>query len=283
MRIPALMFSLALAALAAGCAPYRDYDHRDAMHRADQDYRPARDVQAARRTASRTPARPRQTSVQRIAKARSGGFDASRRVAGAKPAAPRAATERRAAAPRTPAPEPRSMAEAARPAVPAPPAAAATTPAAPPAAAAAATAAAAVQPAPAKTVAKPAAAAAAPAASVATDTVGPAISDAAARKEIADGYRLLRAGFVKKARERFEAAKTALPGEATLAEARSLDPTYLASVAFPDVQPDGEQAKRLYRRALMLGAAEAKADLDRLEGAANVAEPPLAPGAAKPQ
>lgn len=263
MRVPALMLGVSLAALAAGCAPYRNYDHRDEMYRAEQSYRPARDADAPRRTAQRSAPRPRLSGVQRIEKP------------------PRTASE---SARRQNRPTPAVAKSTSPPSKPAP--AVASVPAAPPAAAPAAVQA---PKEPAATVANSSptpAAAKAPGPAIpgaAAAAQQPAASDAAARKEIADGYRLLRAGFVKKARERFEAAKAAAPGEATLAEARSLDPTYLASVAFPDVQADAEQAKRLYRRAIMLGVAEAKTDLERLEGAAAVAQPTPPSGAAQPQ
>lgn len=89
----------------------------------------------------------------------------------------------------------------------------------------------------------------------------------ASKKQIEDGYRLLRAGFVKKARERFERAMVTNAVEASLAQGRSMDPSYLKTVAFPDVIPDAEQARRMYRRAILLGNTEAKSDLDRLERA----------------
>ncbi|MFV0366857.1 MAG: hypothetical protein ACK5KM_00200 [Hyphomicrobiaceae bacterium] len=99
--------------------------------------------------------------------------------------------------------------------------------------------------------------------------------DAGAKKHIEDGYRLLRAGFVKKARERFEQAMTANAADASLAKGRSMDPTYLKTVSFPDVIPDADQARRMYRRAALLGNKEAKSDLTRLEQALAVAEPAI--------
>lgn len=104
-----------------------------------------------------------------------------------------------------------------------------------------------------------------------------------ARKQLEDGYRLLRAGFVKKARERFDLAMNAYAAEASLAQGRSMDPSYLKSVAFPDVKPEAEEARRLYRRAIMLGSSEAKGDLERLEKALAAAEPAPAPAAANTQ
>ena len=98
---------------------------------------------------------------------------------------------------------------------------------------------------------------------------------ASAKQQIEDGYRLLRAGFVKKARERFDRAMDANAAEASLAQGRSMDPTYLKTVAFPDVIPDPEQARRLYRRSVLLGNREAKTDLQRLERAMAAAEPAL--------
>lgn len=102
------------------------------------------------------------------------------------------------------------------------------------------------------------------------------------RKQIEDGYRLLRAGFVKKARERFEQAMGANAAEASLAQGRSMDPSYLKTVAFPDVVPDAEQARRMYRRAILLGNSQAKGDLERLEKALAAAAPeslsPAPPG-----
>lgn len=114
-------------------------------------------------------------------------------------------------------------------------------------------------------------AAATPQAPAATEPPSPALL--AARKEIADGYRLLRAGFVKKARERFDTAMTAAAGEATLGYGRSMDPTYLKGVAFPDAEPDVEEARKLYRRAILLGTSEAKSDLDRLDSGTATAQP----------
>lgn len=87
----------------------------------------------------------------------------------------------------------------------------------------------------------------------------------AGRKQIADGYRLLRAGFVKKAPERFELARKSNAAEASLGQGRSLDPIYLKTVASPGLIPDAEQARRMYRRAILLGNMEAKADLERLD------------------
>jgi hypothetical protein len=108
----------------------------------------------------------------------------------------------------------------------------------------------------------------------------------AGRKQIADGYRLLRAGFVKKARERFELAMKSNAAEASLGQGRSLDPIYLKTVAFPDMIPDAEQARRMYRRAILLGNTEAKADLERLEQAMAADAPrsisPVSPAGAAP-
>lgn len=108
----------------------------------------------------------------------------------------------------------------------------------------------------------------------------------AGRKQIEDGYRLLRAGFVKKARERFERAMGTNAAEASLGQARSMDPSYLKTVAFPDVIPNAEQARRMYRRAILLGNTEAKADLERLEKAMAAAAPtsvsPVSPAEAAP-
>jgi len=110
-----------------------------------------------------------------------------------------------------------------------------------------------------------AAAAAPPGNSGPTPAIPDAAVETASRKQLAEGYRLLRAGFVRKARERFESAMAGVPAEATLANARSLDPTYLKSIAFPDGAPDTEQARKLYRRAILLGSSEAKGDLERLD------------------
>lgn len=104
----------------------------------------------------------------------------------------------------------------------------------------------------------------------------------AGQKQIEDGYRLLRAGFVKKARERFERAMGANAADASLGQGRTMDPSYLKSIAFPDVVPDAEQARRMYRRSILLGNPEAKGDLDRLEKAMAAAAPealsPSSPG-----
>ena len=99
-------------------------------------------------------------------------------------------------------------------------------------------------------------------------TAAPTESEvAAARRQIDEGYRLLKAGFVKKARERFDGATVGAEAAATLGLARSLDPTYLRDVAFPDVTPNPEEARKLYRRAILLGASDAKNDLARLDTA----------------
>lgn len=107
-----------------------------------------------------------------------------------------------------------------------------------------------------------------------------------AKKQIEDGYRLLRAGFVKKARERFERAMKSNAAEASLGQGRSMDPSYLKTVAFPDVVPNAEEARRVYRRAVMLGSQEAKSDLERLEKAIAAAQPttlsPATPAQAAP-
>ena len=93
---------------------------------------------------------------------------------------------------------------------------------------------------------------------------------------------MLRAGFVKKARERFERAMGANAADASLGQGRTMDPSYLKSIAFPDVVPDAEQARRMYRRSILLGNPEAKGDLDRLEKAMAAAAPealsPSSPG-----
>lgn len=119
---------------------------------------------------------------------------------------------------------------------------------------------------------------------------GRSVAETAAKetsiKQIEDGYRLLRAGFVKKARERFEQAMAENAADASLALGRSMDPTYLKTVAFPDVIPDADQAQRMFRRAVLLGNKEAKADLTRLERALAAAEPtvlsPTTPANAAP-
>lgn len=128
------------------------------------------------------------------------------------------------------------------------------------------------------TAAKPAAPAAAPTA--AAEAAAPtAAEEAAARRQVDEGYRLLKAGFVKKARERFDAAMQAAPAEASLARARALDPTYLKGIAFPDAAADAEEARKLYRRAIMLGNAEAMKDLERLDRASAL---PAAPDVSAP-
>lgn len=126
------------------------------------------------------------------------------------------------------------------------------------------------------TTAKPQAAPAAAATAATPPSPDKPADDAAqktAKKQLEDGYRLMRAGFVKKARERFELAMSANAAEASLGVGRSMDPSYLKSVAFPDVVPDADQASRLYRRAILLGNNEAKADLERLEKALAAAAP----------
>ncbi|MFN3867661.1 MAG: hypothetical protein ACK4MF_01190 [Hyphomicrobiaceae bacterium] len=256
MRVSALIVYSGLAALlAGGCAPYRYvYDHRDELHRQDQARRPERFQRTEQPRRLSAPAKP-PTAKQRsasvaVAKPTATPVDKPAREAGAaaprkpeldgltKPTAP-AMTARAQPAPADPVPAPPPAAPAAAPAV--------AGPAEPP-----------------RTIASPG--------TENTTAAAPAVAPSpAARKDIADGYRLLRAGFVKKARERFAAAMPTAAAEATLGEARSMDPSYLASVAFPDVEPDAEQARRLYRRALMLGASEAKSDLERLESASATA------------
>lgn len=137
------------------------------------------------------------------------------------------------------------------------------------------------------TIAKPASSpAATPGAATPSATAAKPVDEAAqktAKKQLEDGYRLLRAGFVKKARERFDLAMNAYAAEASLAQGRSMDPSYLKTVAFPDVKPEAEEARRLYRRAIMLGNNEAKGDLERLEKALAAAEPVPAPAASATQ
>lgn len=255
MRVYAFIVCTGLSALlAGGCAPYRyAYDHRDELHRQDQNQRgeqPRRVERQRRATAppARTePRRPRRTAT-------------ARPVATPTPTT-RPGPDRRMAASGADRPAAAMLPEVVTPAT------TGDRSATPPVARAAETAPAAVQaakPTVSETAALPTPQALPPPA----DAAKAAPLSPATRKEIEDGYRLLRAGFVKKARERFSAAMPSAAAEATLAEARSMDPTYLASVAFPDVEPDAEQAKRLYTRALMLGAGEAKIDLERLEGAA---------------
>lgn len=138
----------------------------------------------------------------------------------------------------------------------------------------------------AKPATPPAAAASSQSAPAASAAVAKPVDETAqktAKKQLEDGYRLLRAGFVKKARERFDLAMNAHASEASLAQGRSMDPSYLKTVAFPDVKPDAEEARRLYRRAIMLGSSEAKGDLERLEKALAAAEPAPAPAAANSQ
>mgnify|MGYP001767507227 FL=1 len=141
-------------------------------------------------------------------------------------------------------------------------------------------------PPPAATPASPDTASAAPAAKSKSTEGADEVAREESRKQIEDGYRLLRAGFVKKARERFEQAMSANAPDASLAQGRSMDPSYLKTVAFPDVIPDAEQARRMYRRAILLGNSEAKGDLERLEkalaAAAPAVLPPASPGTAEP-
>ena len=300
MRVPPLLLSASFAALAAaGCAS-PGYDHRDEMYRAEQGYRPHRAAEKPRRVAS-TKTRSRQakadTASKREHRVRSEASEMAAaparhlRTEPPRPPAPREAVTEKAPPATTvakaPVPaDPPAILPAATPPTAAPPANAATPPPAAPVTTSALAPPANAAPVP---VAKPAVApqpvAPQPVPAAAADEAqrGQTTPDPAARKEIADGYRLLRAGFVKKARERFELARSSAPGEATLADARSMDPTYLSSVAFPDVQPDAEQARRLYRRAIILGSAEAKADLDRLEGSAAIAAPSPQADAAQPQ
>lgn len=132
---------------------------------------------------------------------------------------------------------------------------------------------------PRETVAKPASTAKPAPPAAAPTPSDPAV--ATARKEIANGYRLLRAGFVSKARQRFETAVPAAGGEATLALARSHDPTYLSGVAFPDVAPDADQARTLYQRAIGLGSDVANEDLKRLDSTPTASKT-AAPAATSP-
>ncbi|MBL8567027.1 MAG: hypothetical protein JNM89_15035 [Hyphomicrobiaceae bacterium] len=295
MRVPSLLLSASFAALAAtGCAS-PGYDHREEIYRAEQAYRPHRGAEKPRRVASsktRTRQAKAETESKRERRSRSEPSElaaTSPRLQRSDPPRTQASKEavKDKALPATtiakaPAPaEPPAIPPSVTPPPAAPPANAAAPPPAGPVTTSALATPANAAPVPA---AKPAAAPQPVAPSAADEAQrGQPAPDPAARKEIADGYRLLRAGFVKKARERFELARSSAPGEATLADARSMDPTYLSSVAFPDVQPDAEQARRLYRRAIMLGSAEAKADLDRLEGSAAIAAPSPQPDAARPQ
>ena len=258
MRVAVSVLALCVAAGAlAGCSSYSRYEHEEQLRHEsrqrwsddDRAYSRERPRREARAPAKRP---PRKVAISRPAEKsviphRSRAVETARQA----PAIEVPSAKATAPPPATPAP-------VAAPVKPAPVAPVAAAPAAASVAAAAN---------------KPAPAAAAP----------PSAETSAARKEIADGYRLLRAGFVKKARERFDAAMGAAAGDATLGHGRSLDPTYLKSVAFPDAEPDAEEARKLYRRAILLGSNEAKTDLERLESATATAQPSSSPEApAKP-
>lgn len=260
MRVAVSVLALCVAAGAlAGCSSYSRYEHEEQLRHEsrqrwsddDRAYSRERPRREARAPAKRP---PRKVTINRPAEKsviphRSRPVETVRQ----EPATEAPSAKTAAAPPATPAP-------VAAPAKPAPVAPVAAAPAAAGVAAA-------------PTANKPAPANAAP----------PSAEASAARKEIADGYRLLRAGFVKKARERFDAAMGAAAGDATLGHGRSLDPTYLKSVAFPDAEPDAEEARKLYRRAILLGSNEAKTDLERLESATATAQPSSSPEApAKP-
>ena len=241
------------ATVATGCSSYSRYEHEQQIaaerngrwtdeEREWRRDRARRDVRERRTASASSPTRrPPSTRTAVAAKPDASVASAHREPAPANAAPPVAAPSRIAAQP-----------PVSRPPAAPPPGASTAAPAAASGAAVAA-------------AAKPAAA----------EPLGPALI--AARKEIADGYRLLRAGFVKKARERFDAAMTAAAGEATLGHGRSMDPSYLKGVAFPDAEPDVEEARKLYRRAILLGTGEAKSDLERLESATATAQPPAAP------
>lgn len=262
MRVAVSVLALCVAAGAlAGCSSYSRYEHEEQLRHEsrqrwsddDRAYSRERPRREARAPAKRP---PRKVTISRPAEKsviphRSRAVETARQ----EPATEAPSAKTAAPAPATPAP-------VAAPAKPAPVAPVAAAPASAGVAAAAAA-----------TSNKSAPAVAAP----------PSTETSAARKEIADGYRLLRAGFVKKARERFDAAMGAAAGDATLGHGRSLDPTYLKSVAFPDAEPDAEEARKLYRRAILLGSNEAKTDLERLESATATAQPSSSPEApAKP-
>lgn len=252
MRVAVSVLALCVAAGAlAGCSSYSRYEHEEQLRHesrqrwSDHDRAYSRDRP---RREARAPAKrpPRKVAISRPSE-KSVIPHRSRAVETARPQPVTEVPSAKAAAP-----PPATPAHVAAPAKPAPVAPVAAAPAAAGVAAAAN---------------KPAPAAAAP----------PSAETSAARKEIADGYRLLRAGFVKKARERFDAAMGAAAGDATLGHGRSLDPTYLKSVAFPDAEPDAEEARKLYRRAILLGSNEARTDLERLESATATAQPSSPP------
>lgn len=266
VRVHVHLLTLCVAATALGaCSTYSRYEHEEQLRQESRqrwrDEAPDRRRARPMREASDRRAPAHRATADRGADR--GNVDRPRptpRMA----ASPRPVVERETLPPREP---PAATAAIAAPASPPPQ----TQPASPPPAAAKAPAPpAAAMPAP-TPVAKPAA----------NDPPSPALITA--RKEIADGYRLLRAGFVKKARERFDAGMTAASGEATLGIARSMDPTYLKGVAFPDAEPDVEEARKLYRRAILLGNSEAKNDLERLEAGTATAQPAAPPATTQPQ
>lgn len=287
VRVSVLLSVLILAAATlAGCGPSRydyDYDYED-RDRADRSgSREGRAATSRRQEARRksTRSQARRASDRRVA----ANPGASKTVASSAPVSRHQATRETAPAEvvaRAPEREaPAKVSEPAKPAVVAAPAVAAS----------------ASSPASGATVAaaEPAVTAKADPQAGDKSTSGPAeprsaaaatakveVDEAAretARKQIDDGYRLLRAGFVKKARERFERAMAGNAADASLGQGRSMDPSYLKTVAFPDVIPDADQARRLYRRAILLGNDEAKADLDRLEKAMAAAAPTILPSA----
>lgn len=254
MRVAVSVLALCvLAGTLAGCSSYSRYEHEEQLRHEnrqrwsddDRAYSRERPRREARAPAKRP---PRKVAISRPAE-KSVIPHRSRAVETARQEPATEAPSAKAAAP-----PPAPPAPVAAPAKPAPAAPVAAAPAAAGVAAAA-------------TANKSAPVAAAP----------PSAEASAARKEIADGYRLLRAGFVKKARERFDAAMGTAAGDATLGHGRSLDPTYLKSVAFPDAEPDAEEARKLYRRAILLGSNEAKTDLERLESATTTAQPSSPP------
>jgi TPR repeat protein len=75
---------------------------------------------------------------------------------------------------------------------------------------------------------------------------------------------MLRLGDISAARRLYERAATAGNGQAALALGRTHDPAFLATIPARGIQGDRAMAVTWYRRALALGADEAREPLARI-------------------
>src|SRR5712671_2619836 len=97
------------------------------------------------------------------------------------------------------------------------------------------------------------------------DTPDAGLSAAELTELLAHGDALLRTGDIASARLFYERAAAAGDGRAALRLGATFDPAFLGLAGLRNVQGDAAEARSWYSRALDLGAAEAKRQLNSLE------------------